>query len=79
MKIINSEKEFIVVRHSMLNGIGYSFKDAIQESLTLQSYVGDKKIVVCFEGDLHQIQENGEIVFTHRNTIKVDIETSQKN
>ncbi|HBV01304.1 MAG TPA: hypothetical protein DEF00_02835 [Candidatus Taylorbacteria bacterium] len=76
MKIINSEKEFIVVRHSMLNGIGYSFKDAIQESLTLQSYVGDKKIVVCFEGDLHQIQENGEIVFTHRNTIKVDIETS---
>ena len=76
MKIIDPEKEFIIIRHSLLNGVGYSFEKAVSEALALQGYVGNRKIVVCFEGDLHQIQESGEIVFTHRNTIKVDIETS---
>jgi len=76
MRILNSEDEFMVVRHSLLNGIGYSFEDAFSESLTLQNYVRSRKIVVCFEGDLHQIEETNEPVFTHRNSIKVDIATS---
>ena len=76
MKIINPQTEFIIVRHSFLNGLGYPFKDAYSESLLLQNYIEGREVVVCFEGDLHQIEGTNEPIFTHRNYIRVNSESS---
>jgi hypothetical protein len=65
--IINPIEEFLVVRHSYLNGNSYDFRQVIDDALTLGKHTNGRKVVPCLEGDLVQVEETGEIVLTHQN------------
>jgi len=59
--------EFLAVRHSVLNGNSYDPKKLIEDTLGLEKYTNGRKIIPCFEGDLLQVEETGEVVLTHQN------------
>ncbi len=69
--IINPEKEFLVVRHSYLNGNALDLEDAVEKTLALEEHTAGREVVPGFEGDLLQVEETGEIVLTHRNFISL--------
>ncbi len=62
-------KEFLVVRHSVLNGNNYDVGDLVNDTLKLGKYINNRNVIPCFEGDLIQIGEARDIVFTHQNFI----------
>lgn len=61
------DNEFLVVRHSVLNGNSYDVDALVKDTLTLEKHTCGRKVVPCFEGDLLQVAETGEIVLTHQN------------
>ena len=58
---------FLVVKHSVLNGNSYDIGEHIEDALSYQKHLGDRVAVPCFEGDLLQVAETGEVVLTHQN------------
>lgn len=67
INIIHEPKEFLAVRHSVLNGNTYDVGELVDDTLKLGRYAPERHIVPCFEGDLIQVRETGEIVLTHQN------------
>ena len=59
--------EFLAVRHSVLNGNSYDPKQLVEDTLGLEKYTNGRKVIPCFEGDLLQVEETGEVVLTHQN------------
>ena len=43
MPVFNPKKEFIIIRHSLLNGADYDLESAVAETLKLQQYIKDLK------------------------------------
>lgn len=66
--------EFLVVCHSMLNGNLSQIEKQVDETLGLGKYVPNRKVIPCFEGDLLQVQETGEIVFTHQSWFPLSLQ-----
>ncbi|GEM_PF-3952746 len=69
--LIVAPEEFLAVRHSVLNGNTYDVGQLVEDTLELGQYTGSRKIVPCFEGDIIQVEETGEIVFTHQNFLQL--------
>jgi len=61
--------EFLIVRHSVLNGNSYDVGELVDDTMKLSRHINGKTLVPCFEGDLLQVRETGEIVLTHQNFI----------
>lgn len=64
---IVSPGEFLAVRHSVLNGNTYDVGKLVEDTLKLERHMDGRKVVPCFEGDILQVAETGEIVLTHQN------------
>ena len=62
-----TSKEFLAVRHSVLNGNTYDIEKLVEDTLCLERYTPGRKVVPCFEGDLLQVRETGEAILTHQN------------
>ncbi len=58
--------EFLAVRHSVLNGNTYDIGRLIEDTLSLGKYISGRIVVPCFEGDILQVGETGEVVLTHQ-------------
>jgi len=71
MKKLITSKEFLAIRHSVLNGNTYDVEKLVKDTLKLKKYINGRKIVPCFEGDITQVKETGEIILTHHNFIPV--------
>ncbi len=65
--LIDPKKEFLIVRHSYLNGNTYVLENVIEETLSLENQLNGRKAVLCLEGDVLQVEETGEVVLTHQN------------
>lgn len=61
--------EFLIVRHSVLNGNSYDVGELVDDTLKLSGHINGKTLIPCFEGDLLQVSETDEIVLTHQNFI----------
>tara|TARA_Y100000310_G_scaffold345414_1_gene464724 strand:- start:3183 stop:3941 length:759 start_codon:yes stop_codon:yes gene_type:complete len=68
--LINPTNEILVVKHSYLNGNNLDIDKAVNETLKIQEFSGDRKVVPCFEGDL-PCQEGDEVLLTHQSWSKV--------
>lgn len=64
---IVSPGEFLAVRHSVLNGNTYDVGKLVEDTLKLEQHLNGRRAVPCFEGDILQVAETGEIVLTHQN------------
>ena len=62
-----TQEEFLAIRHSALNGNSYDVGKLVDNELKLEKYTNGRTVVPCFEGDLIQIRETGEVVLTHQN------------
>ncbi len=66
--LIDPKKEFLVVRHSFLNGPNLNLEHAVSETLQLQGHLDaahiKRKVVPCFEGDLVQT-DMGQPILMH--------------
>ncbi|MBT7902513.1 hypothetical protein HN587_01525 [Candidatus Woesearchaeota archaeon] len=60
-------EEFLVVRHSVLNGNSYDVEKLVEDTLNLAPHLNGRTPIPCFEGDLIQVKETGEVVLTHQN------------
>jgi len=60
-------EEFLAVRHSVLNGNTYDVGQLVDDTLGLEKHTNGKTVVPCFEGDILQVRETGEVVLTHQN------------
>lgn len=63
---LTSPEEFLAVRHSVLNGNTYDVDRLVEDTLRLRQYAPGRIVIPCFEGDLLQVRETGEIVLTHQ-------------
>ena len=63
------EDGFLIVKHSVLNGNSYDIGAHVEDALSYQKHLGDRKAVPCFEGDLLQVAGTGEVVLTHQNFV----------
>ncbi len=72
--IIDPSTEFVAVRHSYLNGTRLNLEKAVEDALTLEAHTAGRKVVPCFEGDLVQVRETGEIILTHENSRSPSLE-----
>lgn len=70
-KSIGGSEEFLIVRHSILNGNQYDIGKWAEDTLKLEKYTNGRKVVPCFEGDVLQVAETGEIVLTHQNFLRL--------
>jgi len=59
--------EFLAVHHSVLNGNTYNVSQLVEDTLSLGKYTNGRTMVPCFEGDILQVRETGEVVLTHQN------------
>lgn len=75
--IINPAQEFLIVRHSYLNGNNHNLAQSIEETLRLEKYTNGRTIVPCFEGDILAIEETGEVVLTHQNFLPLHADQYQ--
>lgn len=66
LSLINPTQEFLVVKHSYLNGNDLNLEGAVDDSLGLGEYTAGRVVVPCFEGDLSQVKGTGEIILTHQ-------------
>jgi hypothetical protein len=66
MKQIKSD-EFMIVKHSYLNNKDYDIARSVEDISKLEKHLNGRTSVPCFEGDLVQVRETGEIVLTHQN------------
>ena len=64
---IVSPRKFLAVRHSVLNGNTYDVRELVDDTLSLERYTDGRAVIPCFEGDILQVGETGEIVLTHQN------------
>ncbi len=76
--LINPEKEFLVVRHSFLNGNTYDLDRLLEDTSALEKYLNGRRAVLCLEGDILQLEETGEVVLTHRNFMPLHHGTYRK-
>lgn len=60
-------EEFLAVRHSVLNGNTYDVGQLVEDTLRLEKHINGRRVVPCFEGDILQVRETGEVVLTHQN------------
>lgn len=65
--LIVTPEEFIAVRHSVLNGNTYNVGKLVEDTLNLEEYINGRAVIPCFEGDILQVRETGEVVLTHEN------------
>lgn len=72
---VNAKQEFLVVRHSVLNGNTYNVAAVVDDVLHLQPSLQGRTPIPCLEGDVIQVQETGEVVLTHRNWLPLSKET----
>lgn len=75
---INPQTEFLVVRHSYLNGNTYMLEQVIGETFSLEKHLNGRKAVLCLEGDVLQVEETGEVVLTHQNFQSLSQNTYQQ-
>lgn len=78
LPLINPQTEFLVVRHSYLNGNTYVLENVIEETLSLEKHLNGRKAVLCLEGDVLQVEETGEVVLTHQNFQSLSQDTYQQ-
>lgn len=64
---MTDKSQFLAVRHGALNGSTYEVSQLVEDTLGLEKYLPERTITPCFEGDLVQVRETGEVVFTHEN------------
>ncbi|MCD4762160.1 hypothetical protein K8R32_04350 [bacterium] len=67
--LIDLEKEFVIVKHSYLNGNNLDIEKTMIECSQLQKFVGQRKVVPCLEADFMDLSDDSEhdIVLTHSN------------
>jgi hypothetical protein len=73
MKIIDCNKEFLAVSHSVLNGNTYDIDKIFEKIQNLQKH-SNKKIIPCFEGDILQVGNSDEVILTHQNFVQLSKE-----
>ncbi len=76
--LIDPEKEFLVIRHSFLNGNTYDLDRLLEDTSALEKYLNGRRAVLCLEGDILQLEETGEVVLTHRNFMPLPQSTYRK-
>ncbi|MBS3078705.1 hypothetical protein J4218_01155 [Candidatus Pacearchaeota archaeon] len=77
--IIDTQKEFLVIRHGFLNSNGYFIEELVENGRNLEGFIDRgravrRKVVTCLEGDLIQVEETGEPVFTHQSFTRLGLD-----
>ncbi len=72
------EKEFLIVKHSMLNRRDYNIAQIMDEVTKLGKYTVGRDTIPALEGDLTQVMETGEVVFTHQSFFPLSSERYRK-
>ncbi len=77
--IIDPQKEFLLIRHGYLNSNGYSIEELVENGRSLERVINGngevrRRVVTCLEGDLIQVEETGEPVFTHQSFTRLSLD-----